>query len=65
MTPRPVLVDAVMAAIHMQRLGVRVNPATIRQWARRGHITVYRGGQQRYDLREIVEHAQNRGLLDT
>jgi predicted site-specific integrase-resolvase len=56
-----------MAAIHMQRLGVRVNPATIRQWARRGHITVYRGGQHRYryDLREIVEHAQHRGLLDT
>jgi len=43
---------------------VTSTPATIRQWARRGHIKVYRGGVAGYDLREIEEHARQRGYLD-
>lgn len=60
---RQMLVTAELAAMHLQRMGVRVNAGTIRQWARRGHIQVHRGGWSRYDLREIEEHARQRGLL--
>lgn len=62
---RKVLVTAVDAAYYIQRTyHITIKPATIWQWARRRHITVYRGGGVRYDLREIEEHARNRGLLD-
>jgi predicted site-specific integrase-resolvase len=65
MAYKPVLVTAELAAYHLHRLGVRrISGATIRQWARRGHIRVHRGGYARYDLREIEEHARQKGLLD-
>jgi hypothetical protein len=58
---RPVLVDATMAVIHLRRAHhIRLTPATIRQWAARGHIHSHGFGRLRYDLREIVEHALRR-----
>jgi predicted site-specific integrase-resolvase len=64
MAYKPILVTAELAAYHLSRLGVGVSGATIRQWARRGHIRVHRGGYTRYDLREVEEFARQRGLLD-
>jgi hypothetical protein len=62
---RPILVTAEDAAYHLHRCGVRrVGPATIRQWARRGHIRIHRRGYARYDLREVEEHARQKGYLD-
>lgn len=64
MNQRLILVTAEMAALHLHKLGVkRISAGTIRQWARRGHIKVHRGGWQRYDLREVEKHARERGLL--
>jgi len=63
---RKVLVDSLAAAKWFQMTHhVTLTPATIRQWARRGHIRVYLGGIARYDLREIEEHARQRGYLDS
>jgi predicted site-specific integrase-resolvase len=65
MDPRKVLVTAEEGAVWLHRLGVRrISAATVRQWARRGHIATHRQGWKRYDLRELQEHARNRGLLD-
>jgi len=65
MAPRPILVTALDAAWHLRQCGVkRVSAATIRQWARRGHIGVHRRGYACYDLREIEKYAGQRGLLD-
>lgn len=63
MTKRPILVTAEDAAYELQKRGGRVNSATIRQWGRRRHITVHRGGWPRYDLREILQHAADKGLI--
>lgn len=61
--PAPVWVDATVAALHLQlAYGVRIQPATIRQWGRRGHITRRRQGRARYNLLEVVAHATARGL---
>ena len=61
---RVILVDALMASIHIQRsFHITIKPATIRQWAARGHIRNYHGGARRYDLREVIEHARSRGLI--
>lgn len=61
---RPILVDSVVAAKWFHGAHhVTLSPATIRQWARRRHIGVYRGGGARYDLREIEEYARQRGLI--
>jgi hypothetical protein len=58
------LVNATDATIHLRRAhGVRLSPATIRQWAARKHIGSHSLRRERYDLREIVEHAKTRGLL--
>ncbi len=63
--PRYPLVNATDATIHLRRAyGVRLSPATIRKWAARHHITTHGLGRERYDLREIIEHARSRGLLD-
>lgn len=37
--------------------GASIKAATIRQWARRGHLS------KRYDLEEIVAVAQRRGVI--
>lgn len=61
---RPILVDSVAAACWFRDTHhVTITPVQIRQWARRGHITVHRGGVARYDLREIEKHARRRGLI--
>ncbi len=53
-----------MASTHIQRAyHVTIKPATIRQWAARKKIKTYHLGRMRYDLREIIEHAQNRGHI--
>jgi hypothetical protein len=58
------LINASDAATHLRRAyGVRLSPATIRQWAARGHIGSHSLKRERYDLREIVEHARERGLI--
>ena len=61
---RPILVDSVAAACWFRDTHhVTITPARIRQWARRKHITVHRGGGARYDLREIEEWARQTGLI--
>lgn len=63
-TPRRHLVNATDAVIHLRRAhGVRLSPATIRQWAARRKIGSYGFRRERYDLREVVAHARERGLL--
>jgi hypothetical protein len=58
------LVNATDAVIHLRRAyGVRLSPATIRQWAARNHIGSHSFRRERYDLREIVNHAHARGLI--
>lgn len=58
------LINANDAATHLRRAyGVRLSPATIRQWAARGHIKTHGFHRERYDLREVVQHAHNRGLI--
>lgn len=58
------LINATDAVIHLRRAyGVRLSPATIRQWAARNHIGSHSFRRERYDLREIVKHAQDRGLI--
>ena len=65
MRGRPILVTAEDAAWHLHKCGARkISPATIRQWARRGHIKIHRRGYARYDLCEIEETARQRGYLD-
>lgn len=62
---RPVLVTAVDAA-HWLRMtyNARVHPDTIRQWAARGKLTRHgHPHRAKLDLNEVVEHAQQRGLL--
>jgi hypothetical protein len=64
-TTRQVLVSASMATTHLRRAyGLRIADATIRQWAARGLIGRYGFGWYRYDLAEIEEVVQRRGLLD-
>lgn len=58
------LINATDAVIHLRRAyGLRLSPATIRQWAARKHIGTHSLRRERYDLREVVEHARSRGLL--
>jgi hypothetical protein len=58
------LVNATDAVIWLRRThGVRLSPATIRQWAARGHIGSHSFRRERYDLREVVERARQRGLI--
>jgi predicted site-specific integrase-resolvase len=63
MGTRARLVTAEDAALHLHRLGVRIKPGTIRQWARRGKIATNRQGWRRYDLNEVEEYARQRGYL--
>lgn len=64
MTRQRHLVNATDAIIHLRRAyGLRLSPATIRQWAARKHIGSHSFRRERYDLREIEEHARSRGLL--
>lgn len=61
---RRYLVNATDAVIHLRRAyGLRLSPATIRQWAARKHIGSHSFRRERYDLREIERHARERGLL--
>ncbi len=58
------LVNATDAVIWLRRThGVRLSPATIRQWAARKHIGSHSFRRERYDLREIERHARDRGLI--
>lgn len=62
---RLILVTAVEAA-HWLRTTyhARVHPDTIRQWAARGKLTRHgHPHRAKLDLNEVVEHAQQRGLL--
>lgn len=62
-TPR-YLINTSDAALHFWRAyHVRVSPAVIRQWAARKHITSYGFRRERYDLREIVAYAAQRGII--
>lgn len=67
MTQRPGrrhLVNATDAVIWLRRAhNVRLSPATIRQWAARKHIGSHSLRRERYDLREVVQHARARGLI--
>lgn len=64
MTRQRQLVNATDAIIWLRRAhGVRLSPATIRQWAARNHIGSHSLRRERYDLREIEQHARSRGLL--
>ena len=61
--PRKRLVNAKLAALHITRTyGITVAPATIRSWAKRGHITRYDGPRPaaHFDLNEIDEHVRRR-----
>ena len=58
------LINASDAVLELRRTyGVRLSPVTIRQWAARKHIGSHSLRRERYDLREIVRHAQHRGLI--
>ena len=60
----PIWVDATVAALHLQlTYGAEIQPATIRQWGRRGHVTRRRQGLARYNLHDVVAHATTRGLI--
>ena len=61
--PEQYEVTAELAALHLHRCGARIKPATIRQWASRGHIHVIKKGHACYDLREVEKHARTRGLI--
>lgn len=62
--PRFPLINASDAVHELRRTwGVQLTPATIRQWAARGHIGSHSLRRERYDLREIVAHAAKRGLI--
>jgi hypothetical protein len=64
MTRKRHLVNATDAVIWLRRAhNVRLSPATIRQWAARKHIGSHSLRRERYDLREIEEHARARGLF--
>lgn len=54
---RPVRVPAELAVVMLRSSGVTVQPATLRQWVRRGHITRTAEG---YDLHEIAAHIEHR-----
>lgn len=75
--PARVLVDEVEAAIYLTRHIAGIDPPTpqavqrwrtlIRVWANRGKVTRYGGtgrGRRRYDLRELVGHAERRNWTD-
>lgn len=53
MTPVP----ARLAALFVRSSGAACDPATLRQWVRRGHITKSRHG---YDLRSITVYLERR-----
>lgn len=60
------LVNASDAATYLRRdHGVRIAPATVRNWARRKRIRTHGLGRDRYDLREVVEYAKARAALET
>lgn len=61
---RPIYVDASMASIHLLWAhNVRVAPSTIRTWGERGCVSRLPRGKMRYDLHEVVAHAETLGLL--
>ena len=58
------LINANDAALWIWRAHhILVKPATIRQWAARKHITSHGFRRERYDLREIVAYATERGII--
>lgn len=64
MADKRYLINATDAVTHLRRAyGIRLSPATIRQWAARDHIGSHSLRRERYDLREIIAHARERGLL--
>lgn len=61
--PRKRLVDATVAALHIQRTyTLTIAPATVRSWAQRGHITRYDDGQTgaHFDLNEVDRYVRER-----
>ena len=57
------LVDATVAALHLRlAYGCELAPATIRSWAKRGHITRHGSGRwgAHFDLNEVDSYAQRR-----
>ena len=42
---------------------VLLPPATIRQWASRKHIGTYGRRRERYDIREVIAYATERGII--
>ncbi len=58
------LINASDAVLELRRTyGVRLSPVTIRQWAARKHIGSYGFRRERYDLREVIAYATERGLI--
>lgn len=57
------LVDATVAALHLRlTYGCELAPATIRSWAKRGHITRHGAGRRgaHFDLNEVDSYAKRR-----
>lgn len=64
MVDKRFLINASDAVLELRRTyGVRLSAVTIRQWAARKHIGSHSLRRERYDLREIIQHAQERGLI--
>ena len=58
------LVNAGDIALHVWlTYQVRLPPATIRKWAQRKHVGTYGRRRERYDLREVIGYATQRGIL--
>lgn len=61
---RPIYVDATMASVHLLwTYNARVAPSTIRTWGERGTVSRLPSGKMRYELNEVVAHAESLGLL--
>lgn len=56
----PVWVTAEMASVHLQWSGYPVSPATVRQWAHRGHILAKGPRGARYNLWDVQAWAKKR-----
>lgn len=60
----PIYVDATMASVHLLWAhNARVPASTIRTWGERGIVSRLPRGRMRYDLHEVVAHAEAAGLL--
>jgi hypothetical protein len=62
-TPRDLVNTSDIALFFWRAYRVRLKPATVRQWAARKHIATYGIRRERYDLREVVAFAQERGVV--